>query len=93
MFAGWMHSCGIALTSRKPDAFPRPATRVGVPIQDLFYRFGFVGRRFTKYSFYCSWNIFESEGAIQEGGHRHLVGCIQGYSLCSSRFDCFVGQT
>ena len=85
-----MRCSGITLTTRNPDAFPRPATRVGVPIQDLLYRFGFVGRRFTKYCFYCSRNVLKSKGAIQKSGHRHLVGRVQGDGLCPSRFDCLV---
>ena len=72
---------------------PRPAARVGIPVQNLFYRFRFVGRRFTNYSFNCRWNIVKTECAIQERRHRHLVCRVEGNGLSASCFDGFVGQS
>ena len=78
---------------RFPNTVTGSASRVGVHIQYLLYRFGFTRRRFTKYCFYCSRNVLESKSPIQEGCYRDFVGSIEGNSFCPSRFDCLIGQT
>ena len=89
MFYGFVK----AISANFMYAMPGPATRIGVEVQDLFNRFRFNGRRFTKYSFYCSGNVLESYGAIQESRDRDLIGRIERNGLGSSSFDCFVSQT
>ena len=75
------------------DDMPRPAARVGVHIQNLFYRFGLSCGRFTKYRLYCSRNIVKANRAIKKRRHSHFVGGVERDGLGSSRFDCFVSQT
>ena len=72
---------------------PRLATGVSVHIQNHIYRFRFVARRFTKYSFNCRWDIVKPKRAIQESRHRHFVCGVESNGLSSSSFDGFIGQT
>lgn len=67
-----------------------PASGVGIQVQYLFYRFRLAGGRCSKYSFYCSRNVLESEGTVEKGRNRHFVGGIQRNRLGSPFFDCLV---
>lgn len=71
----------------------RTASRVGIHVQDLIYRFGFQCGRFMKYRLYCSRNVVKPNRAVEKCRDCDLIGGVERDGFGSSRFDCFVSQT